>query len=75
MELQPILQQRFPQMVSLRSLKGNHLTPLSQEIQWQVGEMFTPIDAIGQWINQGISRNLYRLKKEILIWLNPISAF
>ncbi|GAB4538397.1 MAG: DUF1350 family protein [Pleurocapsa sp.] len=74
-ELKPILQQRFPEMVSLRSLKGNHLTPLGQEIQWQVGEIFTPIDAIGQWINHGISRNLYCLKKEMLVWLNPISAF
>ncbi len=75
LELEPILQQRFPQMVSVRSLNGNHLTPLGQQVQWQVGEIFTPIDAIGQWINQGISRNLYRLKKEMLFWLNPISGF
>ncbi len=73
--LNPILKQRFSQMVSLLNLPGNHLTPISQELSWQTGEVFNPLDAIGQWINQGISRDLYRLKQEILIWLNPLSAF
>lgn len=73
--LNPVLQQRFPSMVALKTLPGNHLTPLGQELRWQTGEIFTPVDAIGQWVNQGLSRDLYRLKKEILVWLNPISAF
>lgn len=75
LELNPILQQRFSDMVSLRSLDGTHLTPLGQKIQWQAGDVFTPIDAIGQWLDRGLSRDLYRLSKEMLIWLNPISAF
>ncbi len=73
--LNPILRQRFPDLIALLNLPGNHLTPISQELQWQTGEIYNPLDAIGQWINQGISRDLYCLKQEILIWLNPMSAF
>lgn len=74
-DLSPVLEERFPNMIALRTLTGTHITPLSQNIQWQTGELFTPIDAIGQWLNQGISRNLQELKQEVLIWLNPMSAF
>ena len=73
--LNPLLKERFSNMIALINLPGNHLTPISQELQWQIGEIFNPFDAIGQWINQEISRDLCRLKQEILIWLNPMSAF
>ncbi|MGK7916004.1 MAG: DUF1350 family protein [Prochloraceae cyanobacterium] len=73
--LNPLLQKRFPNMVSCLTLPGNHLTPLSQEINWQAGEVFTPLDAIGQWLKQELSRDLNRLQEEILRWLNPVSAF
>lgn len=73
--LNSILQNRFPSMVTLRTITGNHLTPLSQKVQWQMGEFFTPIDAIGQWFNQGMSRNLQNLQRELITWLNPMSAF
>ncbi|MGF1540517.1 MAG: DUF1350 family protein [Pleurocapsa sp.] len=73
--LNSILKQRFAKMVALLNLPGNHLTPISQELSWQTGEIFNPLDAIGQWINQGMSRDLYRLQQEISIWLNPLSAF
>lgn len=69
--LNPVLQDRFPSMVALLTLPGNHLTPLGQEINWQAGEIFTPFDAIGQWIKQGFSGDLNQLKQEILRWLNP----
>ena len=73
--LNPILQKRFADMITVRTLTGNHLTPLSQKVQWQTGELFTPVDAIGQWLNQGISENLRDLEQEVLMWLNPMSAF
>lgn len=73
--LNKVLENRFPNMVVLRTIKGNHLTPLNQKIQWQIGDSFTPIDAIGQWFNQGISRDLQNLQRELIIWLNPLSAF
>ncbi len=73
--LNDVLEHRFPQMVTLRTLTGNHLTPLSQKIRWQTGDLFTPIDAIGQWFNQGMSRDLQNLQRELITWLNPMSAF
>ena len=56
------MQRRFPNLVTLRTLTGTHLTPLSQNIQWQTGDFFTPVDAIGQWFNQGMTRNLTKFK-------------
>ncbi|NEO29641.1 MAG: DUF1350 domain-containing protein [Symploca sp. SIO3C6] len=69
-----ILQDRFPEMVVLQKLPGNHLTPLSQDIRWKVGDVFTPLDAVGQWIKQGIYHDLNQLKSEIVRWLNPIAS-
>ncbi|MDJ0843826.1 DUF1350 family protein [Crocosphaera sp.] len=71
MILSPILDDKYPNLLALQSLSGNHLTPLSQEIKWEMGEVFTPLDAVGQWVKQAFSRDLYRLKDEILRWLNP----
>ncbi|NER96806.1 MAG: DUF1350 domain-containing protein [Symploca sp. SIO1B1] len=74
LSLRPILQQRFPNMVALQKLPGNHLTPLGQDINWQTGEVFTPLDAVGQWIKQGLSKDLNQLKREISRWLNPVGG-
>ncbi len=69
--LRPILDEKYPNLIALQNLSGNHLTPLSQEIKWQMGEVFTPFDAVGQWVKQTFSRDLYSLKYEILRWLDP----
>jgi len=72
--LTEILQQRFPGMVCLQKLPGNHLTPVRQDINWKTGEVFTPLDAVGQWVRQGFNRDLNQLKVEITRWLNPLTA-
>ncbi|MGL5033567.1 MAG: DUF1350 family protein [Microcystaceae cyanobacterium] len=69
--LNPILCDRFAEMIAFRRLSGNHLTPLGQEIQWQAGNVFTPWDAIGQWLKDSLSQDLQKLSQEILRWLNP----
>jgi hypothetical protein len=74
LNLNPLLKKRFNDLIALRILPGNHLTPLSQDIEWQTGEIFTPFDAIGQWLKQGLSRDNSRLKEEILTWLNPVRS-
>ena len=68
--LNPILQERFRATTALKTLPGNHLTPLGQELNWQPGKVFTPFDAIGQFFKQGLANDLDPLKKEILFWLN-----
>ena len=73
--LTPLLQQRFPDMVTVQTLPGTHTTPLGQDVKWQPGATFTPIDAFGQWFKQEVYRDLNQLKRAILLWLNPLSAF
>jgi hypothetical protein len=71
--LKEILQQRFPEMVTAQTLPGSHVTPLGQDVKWQPGASFTPIDALGQWFKQEVYRDLNQLKRAILLWLNPLS--
>jgi len=74
-DLNLLLQELFPALTTVRTLTGTHITPLNQKITWRMGELFTPIDALGQWFNQGMSRNLDDLQQEVIFWLNPMSAF
>ncbi len=69
--LSSLLEPRFADMVTIKKLSGNHLTPLGQDIQWDVGAVFTPFDAIGQWVKQGVFKELSQLEQAILLWLNP----
>ncbi|OLP16087.1 hypothetical protein BST81_22940 [Leptolyngbya sp. 'hensonii'] len=68
-----LLSDRFPGMVTLQKLRGNHLTPLGQDLKWQPGASFTPLDAIGQWVRQEVYRDLNHLKRTLLGWLDPFS--
>ncbi|NMG06733.1 DUF1350 family protein [Brasilonema sp. UFV-L1] len=73
MVLTELLKQRFPEMVTAQTLTGTHTTPLGQDIKWQMGESFTPFDALGQWFKQEVYRDLNQLKRIILLWLNPLA--
>ncbi|HEY9631967.1 MAG TPA: DUF1350 family protein [Coleofasciculaceae cyanobacterium] len=72
--LTPVLQERFPEMIAVQTLRGNHLTPLGQDVSWKSGSVFTPIDAFGQWMKQEVYRDLNELKREILRWIDPFSS-
>jgi hypothetical protein len=71
--LTQVLQQRFPDMVAVQTLPGTHLTPLGQDVNWKAGTVYTPFDAIGQWMKQEVYRDLNQLKRAILQWLDPFS--
>jgi|SRR5579883_1062243 hypothetical protein len=71
--LTKLLQKRFADMVTVQTLSGTHTTPLGQDIRWQIGESFTPFDAIGQWFKQEVYREQNELKRSLLLWLNPLS--
>ncbi|AFZ45668.1 protein of unknown function DUF1350 [Halothece sp. PCC 7418] len=72
-DLKPILEQRFPSLVSYLQLSGNHLTPVNpKEWNWNPGTNFSPIDALGQWVKQQFYRDITQLKKEVIRWLDPI---
>lgn len=71
--LSTILQTLFPEMVTIKTLSGTHITPLGQDVKWQSGSSFSPLDALGQWFKQEVYRDLNQLKQVILFWLNPFS--
>ncbi|BAY98856.1 hypothetical protein NIES37_28340 [Tolypothrix tenuis PCC 7101] len=71
--LSKILQERFAEMVTVQTLPGTHTTPLGQDLKWQTGASFTPLDALGQWFKQEAYRDLNQLKNAMLLWLNPLS--
>jgi len=69
--LSEVIEQCFPDLTAVKLLKGNHLTPLGQDINWQSGTEFSPLDAIGQFVKQGVSRDMNDLKRTVLLWLDP----
>ncbi|MEO0685785.1 MAG: DUF1350 family protein, partial [Cyanobacteria bacterium J06649_11] len=71
--LTQLLQHRFDNMVTAQTLKGNHLTPLGQDVKWQPSQEFNPLDALGQWFKQEVYRDLNQLKRSLILWLNPLS--
>jgi hypothetical protein len=72
LRLSGLLERRFPGMISVQRLAGNHLTPLGQDWRWQPGDTFTPLDAMGQWFRQELYRELNQLEKTIVRWLDPL---
>lgn len=72
--LHQALYQRFPELTSVEILKGNHLTPLGQDVSWQAGKEFSPFDAIGQFFKQELTRDLNQLKQTMSLWLNPLES-
>jgi hypothetical protein len=72
--LTDLLQTRFPGMVVAQNLPGNHLTPLGPDANWQAGNIFTPFDAIAQWMRQEVYRELHQLEGAILRWMNPLAS-
>ncbi len=72
--LSELLQKRFGDMVSAVRLPGNHLKPLGQDVSWQVGQVFTPWDALGQWFKQEVYRELNQLQSSISRWIDPFSS-
>ena len=74
-DLKPILEELNPNLVSYLQLSGNHLTPVNpKEWNWQPGNNFSPLDALGQWVKQQFYSDITQLKKEILRWLDPINS-
>ena len=74
LDLAPLLTQRFPTLTAVQTLPGNHLTPVAQELDWQAGEAFSPLDALGQWMKQEFYRDLHGLQRELLRWLEPTTV-
>jgi hypothetical protein len=73
-QLVQVLESVLPSRITYQKLRGNHLTPLGQDIRWQNQDSFSPLDAVGQWMKQSIYQDLSVLEQTIIHWLNPLSA-
>lgn len=72
--LADVLVSRFPELTTVQILPGTHTTPIAQDISWQPGQSYSPLDAIGQFIKQEFYRDLNRLQRAILLWLDPVGS-
>jgi len=70
--LSMILNDRFPGHTALCKLKGNHMTPVAQDLKWETNPNFTPLDAFGSWFRQEVFREIEQLEQEILYWLHKV---
>jgi hypothetical protein len=70
--LSDVLQSRFPGMIATHTLAGTHLTPLGPDVKLQAGSVFTPWDAIAQWMRQEVYRELHQLERTMLRWIDPL---
>ncbi len=68
--LSEVLVRRFPELTTVTILPGGHTTPIAQDIPWQPGDSFTPLDALGQFFKQELYRDLNQLKQSLVLWLN-----
>ncbi|AFY68867.1 protein of unknown function DUF1350 [Thalassoporum mexicanum PCC 7367] len=68
-DLSTQLKLKFPETVKVQALPGTHLTSMGIDFNWQAGNSFTPFDAIGQWLKQGVHKNNHTLEQVLLRWL------
>ncbi|CAH9095160.1 unnamed protein product [Cuscuta europaea] len=54
-------------------LSGNHITPCLQELRWEVGNVYTPADALGQVLKNVSVNDTRRLATTIANWLDRLS--
>lgn len=72
--LSEVLVRRFSSQTTIQILPGSHTTPIAQDIAWQPGTSFSPLDAIGQFMKQEFYRDLNQLKQTVLEWLDPAAV-
>jgi Protein of unknown function (DUF1350) len=72
--LASLLESVHPGMITTHRLKGNHLTPLGQDVKLQTGTNFSPLDAVGQLFRQEFFKELAQVEQIIDRWLNPTGA-
>lgn len=69
--LSEVLVPIYPDLTAIEWLRGTHTTPIAQEIGWQPGQSFSPLDALGQFVKQEFYRDLNTLLETLLFWLDP----
>lgn len=55
-------------------LSGNHLTPCAQDPRWQVGDQYTPVDAIAQGLKSASLSDTKTLAQTLSNWFRRLEA-
>ena len=63
------LKRKFDDKVTVKILPGTHVTSMGMDLKWQAGQSFTPVDAVFQWLRQGIHKDNSTLEQTLLTWL------
>lgn len=63
------LKRKFNEKVSVQTLPGTHMTSMGKDLKWEAGQSFTPVDAVFQWIKQGMHKDNSTLEQTLLTWL------
>lgn len=66
-----ILEDLAPGMITTQRLRGNHLTPLGQDVKLGLGGAFSPIDTVGNLFRQEFFKELAQVEQTIVRWLQP----
>ncbi|AFY74947.1 Protein of unknown function (DUF1350) [Synechococcus sp. PCC 7502] len=74
-QLQRKFNNNLHQKVTVKTLPGTHLTSMGMDLKWQAGQSFTPVDAVFQWIKQGMHKDNSTLEQTILSWLKSHPAY
>lgn len=53
-------------------LDGNHITPCIQEPKWQVGDFYTPADAVAQGLKNLSLNEIRVLSRTIANWFRSV---
>jgi Protein of unknown function (DUF1350) len=77
--LASLLEAVHPGMITTQRLKGNHLTPLGQDVKLQAGNVLNPpilnpFETMGQLFRQEFFKELAQVEQTIDRWLNPTGA-
>lgn len=73
-ELLPLLQQKFGSGVTYRQLVGNHGTSAGGPYPFKAGDVFTPLDALGQFVYETLNQSNRALLYAILGWLHTMCS-
>ncbi|GLJ10761.1 hypothetical protein SUGI_0134450 [Cryptomeria japonica] len=75
-QLEEILRPRVDEIGGTLSkvvVNGTHLTPCGQDLNWQVGDLYTPADAVAQSFKGAALNDIRKLVKTISAWCESLN--
>lgn len=55
-------------------MPGSHITPCAQEVGWEVGKSFSPLDAVGMGVKALVLNETLRTADRVVGWLDSFAV-